>query len=74
MADQSIALISAASALAGVALAGGFTLLKGHQERTDKEADRDEQRRVMHRAARRDVYAADRPSHDAPSSRQAADC
>ncbi|MFI8988704.1 hypothetical protein ACIG63_27470 [Streptomyces antimycoticus] len=57
MADQSIALISAASALAGVALTGGFTLLKGRQERTDKQADRDEQRRVMHRAARRDVYA-----------------
>ncbi|WP_158756459.1 hypothetical protein [Streptomyces sp. NRRL S-475] len=57
MAEQSIALISAASALGGVVLTGAFALLKGRQERWDKQADRDEQRRVMHRASRRDVYA-----------------
>ena len=57
MAQQSIALISAASALAGVVVTGTFALLKGRQERLDKQADRDEQRHVLHRAARRDVYA-----------------
>ncbi|MEU0075392.1 hypothetical protein ABZ027_38560 [Streptomyces sp. NPDC006332] len=57
MIEQSVALISAASALAGVAVTGGFTLLKGRQERLDKEIDREEQRRVMHREARRDAYS-----------------
>ncbi|WP_328503633.1 hypothetical protein OG828_36980 [Streptomyces sp. NBC_00457] len=56
MAEQSVALISAASALAGVVLTGGFALLKGRQERLDKQADRDVQRRVMHRESRREVY------------------
>ncbi|MEU3294567.1 hypothetical protein ABZ722_19680 [Streptomyces longwoodensis] len=57
MAEQSIALIGAASALAGVALTGAFTLLKGRQDRLDKQLDRDEQRLIMHREARRDAYA-----------------
>jgi 3-methyladenine DNA glycosylase AlkD len=57
MAEQSVALISAASALGGVVLTGAFALLKGRQERLDKQADRDEQRRVMHRESRRHVYA-----------------
>lgn len=57
MAEQAAALISAASVLAGVALTGTFTLLKGRQERLDKQLDRDEQRRIMHREARRDAYA-----------------
>jgi hypothetical protein len=57
MAEQSVALISAASALGGVVLTGAFALLRGRQERLDKQADRDEQRRVMHRESRRSVYA-----------------
>jgi hypothetical protein len=58
MAEQSVALISAASALAGVTLTGAFTLLKGRQERLDKQLDRDEQRHIMHREARREAYVA----------------
>ncbi|MEV6577261.1 hypothetical protein AB0M92_03725 [Streptomyces sp. NPDC051582] len=57
MAEQAVALISAAGVLAGVALTGTFTLLKGRQERVDRQLDRDEQRLVMHREARRDAYA-----------------
>ncbi|MFF6912892.1 hypothetical protein [Streptomyces sp. NPDC012466] len=57
MAEQSIALIGAASALAGAALAGVFTLLKGRQDRLDRQLDRNEQRLIMHREARRDAYA-----------------
>ncbi|MET8077058.1 hypothetical protein [Streptomyces sp. NPDC005303] len=57
MAEQSIALIGAASALAGVALTGAFTLLKGRQDRLDRQLDRDEQRLMMHREARRAAYA-----------------
>ncbi|MEV8046648.1 hypothetical protein AB0P02_22755 [Streptomyces griseoluteus] len=57
MSEQTVALISAASALSGVVLTGAFSLLKGRQERLSKEADRDEQRGIMHRDARRGVYA-----------------
>ncbi|MFJ2749772.1 hypothetical protein [Streptomyces sp. NPDC087297] len=56
LADRWSAVIGAASALIGVALTGGFNLLKGRQDFRDKEADRREQRRVMHRTSRRDVY------------------
>jgi hypothetical protein len=56
MAGESVALIGAASALAGVVVTGTFTLLKGRQERLDKSAERDEQRRIMHREARRSAY------------------
>jgi hypothetical protein len=50
------ALIGAGSALAGVLVTGSFALLKGRQDRSEKQRDRDEQRRVMHRTTRRDVY------------------
>ncbi|MGW4757283.1 hypothetical protein [Streptomyces chartreusis] len=58
MVERAAALISAASALAGVALAGAFTLFKGRQDRLDKQLDRDEQRNVMQRQARREAYVA----------------
>lgn len=58
MAEQSIALIGAGSALAGVLVTGVFALLQGRQNRLDKQMDRDEQRRLLHRQARKDAYAA----------------
>ncbi|MFE5682685.1 hypothetical protein [Streptomyces sp. NPDC056512] len=58
MAEQGIALIGAGSALAGVLVTGVFTLLKGRQDRLDKQMDRDEQRRNMHREARKGAYAS----------------
>ncbi|MFI5986362.1 hypothetical protein ACIBEA_36565 [Streptomyces sp. NPDC051555] len=72
MADLWSAAIGAGSALIGVALTGGFNLLKGRQDFREKEAERREQRRVMHRTTRRDVYlealrayhAADREIQD----------
>ncbi|MCT9009506.1 hypothetical protein [Streptomyces rhizosphaerihabitans] len=56
MSDSWSTLIGAGAAIAGAALAGGFTLLKGRQENADKERDRLEQRLTHHRAIRRDAY------------------
>lgn len=58
MTEPFIALVGAGSALAGVLVTSSFTLLKGRQERRDKQMDRDEQRQIMHREARRGAYAA----------------
>lgn len=44
--------------MVGAGLTGGFTLLKGRQERVDKERDRLEQRTSRHREIRRDAYIA----------------
>lgn len=57
MAEQAIALIGAASALAGAALTGAFTLLQARLARVDKQIDREEQRRIMQRESRRIAYA-----------------
>ncbi|WP_433397053.1 hypothetical protein [Streptomyces sp. CA-146814] len=56
MADRWIALVGAGSALAGVAVTGAFTLLKGRQEAREKRRDRAEGRRILHREARRGAY------------------
>ena len=37
-------------------MAGGFSLLKGRQDRAEKDRDRHESRRVLHRSTRRDAY------------------
>ncbi|MEU8742978.1 hypothetical protein AB0C39_04945 [Streptomyces parvulus] len=54
--DRWSAVIGAGGALLGVALTGGFSLLRGRQEFRDKEAERHEQRKIMHREARREAY------------------
>ncbi|ASQ95534.1 hypothetical protein [Streptomyces sp. 11-1-2] len=56
MADVWGTLIGAGAVIAGTALTGGFTLLKGRQENADKERDRLEQRLARHREIRRDAY------------------
>ncbi|WP_329336724.1 hypothetical protein OG866_20680 [Streptomyces sp. NBC_00663] len=56
MVDRWGAAIGAGGALLGVALTGGFNLLRGRQEFRDKEAERSEQRKIMHREARREAY------------------
>lgn len=57
-ASNAPAVIAAVSALGGVFITSAFTLLKGRQERKDKRDDRDEQRKILHRAARKEAYAA----------------
>jgi hypothetical protein len=57
-ASNAPALIAAASVLGGVMLTSTFNMLKGRQERKDKEAEREEQRRILHRSARKEAYAA----------------
>ncbi|MEV3848132.1 hypothetical protein AB0J30_15210 [Streptomyces microflavus] len=49
-------LVGAGAVVVGAGLTGGFTLLKGRQERTDKERDRLEQRITRHREIRREAY------------------
>ncbi|MEU0674426.1 hypothetical protein ABZ330_16295 [Streptomyces sp. NPDC006172] len=56
MADLWSTLVGAGAVVAGAALTGGFTLLKGRQENADKERDRLEQRLARHREIRRDAY------------------
>jgi len=56
MADYWGAVIGAAGVLAGGLLTGGFTLLKGQQDRRERDLDRIEQRRVLHRNTRRAAY------------------
>lgn len=56
MAELWSALVGAGAVIAGAALAGGFTLLKGRQESADKERDRLEQRVTRQREIRRDAY------------------
>ncbi|MEV0602311.1 hypothetical protein AB0I82_23830 [Streptomyces sp. NPDC050315] len=56
MAEQWSVLVGAGGALLGVALTGGFTLLKGRQDNTEKQRDRIEQRRVALRETRRTTY------------------
>jgi len=56
MVDRWGAIIGAGGALLGVALTGGFSLLRGRQEFRDKDAERREQQKIMHREARREAY------------------
>lgn len=58
MADTWGTVIGAGAVIAGATLTGGFTLLKGRQERAEKERERLEQRVVRHREIRRDAYVA----------------
>ncbi|MFE9381104.1 hypothetical protein [Streptomyces sp. NPDC006855] len=56
MAEIWSTLVGAGAVVVGAGLTGGFTLLKGRQERTDKERDRLEQRITRHREIRREAY------------------
>ncbi|MFI1394581.1 hypothetical protein [Streptomyces sp. NPDC020681] len=58
MVHAEVALISAGAALAGVAVSGGISLLRARQDRLDKQADREEQRRTQRLETRRAAYVA----------------